>query len=152
MERSLAIREELARDIPNHYPFQNGLAISVLSLATVRAAGGRPGEALANIQRAEQIVGRFPDIEAYTLVCMARAYAQYSATARRGARDLPPTDRAECNAYADRAMATLRRAVAAGFAEVAMLRRDIDLDPLRLRRDFQELLLDLSFPADPFQP
>jgi hypothetical protein len=48
-------------------------------------------------------------------------------------------------------MATLRRAVTAGFAEVAILHRDLDLDPLRPRRDFQELLLDLAFPADPFQ-
>jgi serine/threonine-protein kinase len=151
IERSLAIREELARDFPNYYPIQNGLAISALSLSTVRAAAGLPGEALANIQRAEQIVGRFPDIESYTLVCMARAYAQYSTAARRGERHLPPADQAECKTYADRAMATLRRAVAAGYAEVASLRRDIDLDPLRPRRDFQELVMDLSFPADPFQ-
>jgi eukaryotic-like serine/threonine-protein kinase len=72
--------------------------------------------------------------------------------ARRGEKDLPPADLAECKAYADRAMAALRRAVTAGFAEVASLRRDIDLDPLRPRRDFQELLMDLSFPADPFRP
>jgi tetratricopeptide (TPR) repeat protein len=151
VERSLAIREELARDFPNSYPFQNGLAKSALSLATVRAAAGRPGEALANIRRAEQIVGRLPDIEPYTLLCMARAYAQYSAAARRGEGDLPPADQAECKAYADRAVAALRRAVTAGFADVAKLRRDTDLDPLRPRRDFQELLMDLSFPADPFR-
>jgi hypothetical protein len=30
------------------------------------------------------------------------------------------------------------------------MRRDHDLDPLRPRRDFQELLMDLTFPADPF--
>jgi serine/threonine-protein kinase len=151
IERSLAIREELARDIPNSYPLQNGLAKSALSLSTVRAAAGRRGEALANIRRAEQIVGRFPDIEPYTLLYMARAYARYSATARRGEGDLPPADQAERKAYADRAMATLRRAVTAGFADVGMLRRDTDLDPLRPRRDFQELLMDLSLPADPFQ-
>jgi hypothetical protein len=82
---------------------------------------------------------------------MARAYAQYSVAARRGEGDLPPADQAECKAYADRAVAALRRAVTAGFADVAKLRRDTDLDPLRPRRDFQELLMDLSFPADPFR-
>jgi tetratricopeptide (TPR) repeat protein/tRNA A-37 threonylcarbamoyl transferase component Bud32 len=151
VERSLAIGEELARDFPNSYSFQRGLAHSALSLSTVRAAAGRPGEALASIRRVEQIVGRFAEIEPYTLLYMARAYAQFSAAALRGEGDLPPADPAECKAYADRAMAALRRAVAAGFANVALLRRDIDLDPLRPRHDFQELMMDLSFPADPFQ-
>jgi hypothetical protein len=47
-------------------------------------------------------------------------------------------------------MAALRRAVAAGFDNVGHMRRDPDLDPLRPRRDFRELLMDLTFPADPF--
>jgi hypothetical protein len=29
--------------------------------------------------------------------------------------------------------------------------RDADLDPLRPRPDFQLLLMDLAFPADPFE-
>ncbi len=53
-------------------------------------------------------------------------------------------------AAADRAMTVLRRAVAAGFNDVAHMRFHQNLDPLRARRDFQELLLDLEFPADPF--
>ena len=32
-----------------------------------------------------------------------------------------------------------------------LIRGDVDLHPLRPRRDFQELLRDLSFPADPSQ-
>jgi serine/threonine-protein kinase len=151
IERSLAIREELARDVPNSYSYQRGLAMSALSLSKVRAAAGQPREALANIQRAEQIVGRFPDIEPYTLLYMARAYAQYSVAARRDESDVLRADLAESEAYADRAVATLRRAITAGFVDVALLCRDTDLDPLRQRRDFQELLMDLSFPADPFQ-
>jgi hypothetical protein len=125
--------------------------MSALSLSKVRAAAGQPREALANIQRAEQIVGRFSEIEPYTFLYMARAYAQYSAAARRDQRDLLGADLVESEAYADRAVATLRRAITAGFVDVALLRRDTDLDPLRPRRDFQELLMDLSFPADPFR-
>jgi hypothetical protein len=30
------------------------------------------------------------------------------------------------------------------------MRRDTDLDPLRLRPDFQLLLMDLAMPDDPF--
>jgi hypothetical protein len=47
-------------------------------------------------------------------------------------------------------MAVLRRAVAAGFKDMARMRFHWNLDPLRARRDFQELLLDLEFPANPF--
>jgi tetratricopeptide (TPR) repeat protein/tRNA A-37 threonylcarbamoyl transferase component Bud32 len=50
----------------------------------------------------------------------------------------------------DRAMDSLRCAVAAGYRNVAWMRRDPDLDPLRSRADFQLLLLDLAFPSDPF--
>jgi hypothetical protein len=56
----------------------------------------------------------------------------------------------ERDAYAVRAMATLRRAVAEGFRDLNTLRKDEDLDPLRSRPDFQALLLDLAFPDEPF--
>jgi hypothetical protein len=47
-------------------------------------------------------------------------------------------------------MEMLRRAAAAGYRDIAWMRRDPDLDPLRARADFQVFLLDLAFPADPF--
>ena len=53
-------------------------------------------------------------------------------------------------AYGDRAVAALRRALERGYRNVNLIRKDPDLDPLRSRPDFQALLLDLTFPADPF--
>jgi tetratricopeptide (TPR) repeat protein len=53
---------------------------------------------------------------------------------------------------ADRAMAALRRAVAAGWVNAEHLKHDPDLNPLRVRPDLQRLLLDLAFPANPFAP
>jgi hypothetical protein len=47
-------------------------------------------------------------------------------------------------------MDALRRAIAAGYRDVNWMRRDPDLSPLRSRPDFQVLLLDVAFPADPF--
>jgi tetratricopeptide (TPR) repeat protein len=44
---------------------------------------------------------------------------------------------------AGRAMAWLTKAVAAGFADFALLDEDADLDPLRDREDFRKLLADL---------
>jgi hypothetical protein len=45
---------------------------------------------------------------------------------------------------ADKAMSTLRRAVAAGYRNVAHMRTDTDLDALRQREDFQKLIQELE--------
>ncbi len=57
---------------------------------------------------------------------------------------------AVARAFGDRAIAALRRAVDRGYRNIDLIRTDPDLDPLRSRPDFQLLLLDLNFPADPF--
>ena len=51
---------------------------------------------------------------------------------------------------ADRAVATLRRLIAMGFANSDSLKTDPDFDALRARPEFQALLTDKAFPADPF--
>ena len=56
----------------------------------------------------------------------------------------------EVTAEPDRAMATLHRMAAAGFVQPELLRASPDLGPLRTRRDFQLLSLDLTMPAQPF--
>jgi tetratricopeptide (TPR) repeat protein len=61
--------------------------------------------------------------------------------------DQAPREQAEAAA---RAMAALRRAVDAGWDNMERMKQDPDLDPLRARPDFQGLMLDLAFPADPF--
>jgi tetratricopeptide (TPR) repeat protein len=57
----------------------------------------------------------------------------------------PSSDTAkEADAEADRAMAWLRQAVAAGYKNVAHLKKDTDLDALRDRADFRALLAKLE--------
>ena len=53
--------------------------------------------------------------------------------------------------YGDRAVDLLRRAVKGGFADVEVLQSDTDLDPLRDRPDFQELIktLEKELAAEP---
>jgi hypothetical protein len=58
---------------------------------------------------------------------------------------------AEGRAEANRAMSALRRAVAAGYRNLAHMQTDTDLDPLRSRPDFQALMMDLAMPTDPFR-
>jgi tetratricopeptide (TPR) repeat protein len=59
--------------------------------------------------------------------------------------NLPEAQRHElARRYADRAMALLGQAVQTGWKDVAVLKNDTALDPLRARQDFQELLAGLE--------
>jgi serine/threonine protein kinase/Flp pilus assembly protein TadD len=46
--------------------------------------------------------------------------------------------------YGDKAMKLLRDAVSQGYKDVAQMKKDTDLDPLRQREDFQKLLVELE--------
>jgi hypothetical protein len=108
--------------------------------ATARVATGRTPEARADLREAERILGQVAVPGQDTLVRLAGGYARVSAAVGVD----------EGRAYADRAMALLRRVVAAGGLGADDLQSDPDFVPLRARADFQELLMGLSFPADPF--
>ena len=80
----------------------------------------------------------------------------FAATAAQGDTGLPPPTRAaRAEKYAAQAVVLLKRAHAVGFFQDASAappasKSDPDLNPLRARADFQALLLDVVFPADPF--
>ena len=46
--------------------------------------------------------------------------------------------------YAEQALALLRQAVAGGYKDVARMKQDPDLEPLRAREEFRKLLVDLE--------
>ena len=57
----------------------------------------------------------------------------------------PGTDATRlANDEADRAMARLKQAVAAGYKDADHMKKDKDLDTLRDREDFKELLAELE--------
>jgi hypothetical protein len=75
-------------------------------------------------------------VDLYNLAC---GYAQLSVLLQHAAT--PPTA-AERESMADRAMDALRRSLAAGMKNFALIDRDHALDPLRERPDFRALILD----------
>src|SRR5262249_18301216 len=91
------------------------------------------------------------DPTATELYTLAFVQAQCAALVRQGRSQLTPEERIEHQSLADRAMATLRRAIEAGFSDLRQLEQDADLDPLRSRADFRTLIMDLTFPAEPFK-
>jgi hypothetical protein len=145
LERAAGIHEALARDDPGFYGVD--LVRNRLYAACQRLAAGRPEEARACLRRAEDELKRSPRVRAGMLLHdLACSHILWSAAGREGA--IGPAER---EARTRRAIAVLRRAVLAGHADLRQVRRDPVLDPLRRRRDFEEMILDLAFPADPFR-
>jgi serine/threonine-protein kinase len=145
LERAAEFHEALARDDPGYYGID--LVRNRLYAAGQRLAAGRPEEARACLRRAEDELKRSHRVPAENLLHdLACSHILWSAAGREGA--IVPAER---EARTRRAIAVLRRAVMAGHADLMQVRRDPVLDPLRRRRDFEEMILDLSFPTDPFR-
>ena len=87
----------------------------------------------------EKAHGADDGVGLYNAACMRAVTA---ATIR--ATDATGAAVKEADAEADRAMAWLKQAVAAGWNHVAYLKQDTDLDSLREREDFKSLVRDLE--------
>jgi hypothetical protein len=97
---------------------------------------GRISEAVASFRRAVAVIERLPSIRGVYLFDLACWQALLGGAT--GSRT-----------ESDRAMDTLRRAVVQSH-NLARMRIDTDLDPLRDRDDFRLLMMDLAMPPDPF--
>ena len=149
-QRAAAIRADLTRDYPTFTVYRSDLATSLANLGSVQNRLGRPAEALESFRQATAILEKLPSPGAtdhYNLACV---YSLCSSVVGADPSNLSDSERSDRRWYADRAVVELRRAIALGYRELAWIRRDVDLDPLRSRDDFQSLLLDLAFPADSF--
>jgi hypothetical protein len=105
--------------------------------ARAQAAANQRAGALRSLQAARAILEKLPERgpnDHYSLACIL---AQASALAG-------PDQPAQVKVDADQAVAALRQAVAAGYKNLKQLANDKDLDPLRPRKDFQELLAGLQ--------
>jgi serine/threonine-protein kinase len=126
------------------------LASSQLDLAQALLDLGERAEASSAFREARATLDRYASLstpsnwDPFTIAC---GYALLSAQA--GKSD-PVVSAEEGQADAERAMNELRRAMNRGGLNGARLRTAPDLDSLRSRADFQWLLLDLAFPAQPF--
>jgi serine/threonine-protein kinase len=148
-ERARAILQKLADANPTLILFQSRLAMSHAYVGLARQRAGRPSEAAGEFRRAIAIMERLSDLQPdgynlYNLACFRSLLSGIGA--QPGSRLTP----AEVDRLGEQAVETLRRAVAAGLRDVAFMRRDTDLDPLRSRPDFQLLLMDLAFPEEPY--
>ncbi len=151
-ERAIAIVDVLTKANPTVTANQANSPQAIMlqglrGLGATQLAGGRLKEAIATWRRAVRIGETIRQGHAEGVYFVASCHAQLGGVAGRPGSGMTDEDgRAELDA----AIIALRQAVAAGYVPVGWMRRDRDLAPLRSRPDFQALLLDLAFPADPF--
>jgi serine/threonine-protein kinase len=147
-ERALAI---LARLIDAQPALADGLQIYLTfgwkGLGATQQAAGQPAAAVASWRRAVATDERARSARGETLYILAGCHARLGGIAAAAGSGLPASEGA---VELDRAMTLLRRAAEGGFHPVAWMNRDPDLDPLRGRPDFQAMMADLAFPAQPF--
>jgi serine/threonine protein kinase len=123
--------QQLIADFPTVPQYRYELAISHVELGDHAAAAEAAAQLIqAAVDPAGDICGAACILA--RCVSLAEGDTRLSAAERK--------ERAE--AYADRAMATLRQAVQNGYKDVDHMRTDKDLDPLRARPDFQKLLTE----------
>ncbi|QEH31887.1 Serine/threonine-protein kinase PknD [Aquisphaera giovannonii] len=149
--------EGLLREHPGDTDYRESLSQAWNVTGRLAARPGAPHrrEALAAFDHAAALVddppGQFPTHH-YNAACnLALGLRLVAADPAHPT----PAERLEIESRAARAVASLRRAVAAGFTNVDAYLRDDDLDPLRPRADFRDLiarLLTPGFPANPFVP
>jgi serine/threonine-protein kinase len=138
------IIRRLAVEQPSVAGFQRLLAANCLHLGRMPADVMPTSDALDNLRGAEGILMAFPDPtpgDRYNLAC---ARALIFPLIGRGQRELTAAQQAERSGYEASAMKTLREAIAAGFHDIENMSTDGDLEALRARGDFQELLRGLK--------
>jgi tetratricopeptide (TPR) repeat protein len=135
---------ELLSALHTDYPAQTAvlvpLSASELALACLHAASGARDEAEAMLVSARTHLGaqRPSAEERYTLAGIEAA----------GGALASPEDR---TVHDERSLAHLRAAIRAGYRDERQARDDPALASLRECAEFEALLLDMTFPADPFR-
>jgi tetratricopeptide (TPR) repeat protein len=144
---SIELFEALVREVPSSSEYRYFLGCGYGTAGKVQVKAGYYGEGLAMLRKGIAALETFDD--AYSLYNLACFFALAS-TVADPVEGTGATERQRLDA--DRAMATIRRAIAMGWAESNVLKNEPDFDSLRTREDFPALLLDMAFPGKPFAP
>ena len=145
--RALAIEQKMADANPGAAQFKRDLAHGHATIGRLLSETGKTGEAAYTFRRAvdldERLSGHSP-VDWYNVACY------HALLAGIAGKDGSGLTKDEGRVEARKALITLRRAIAAGFHTISLMRTDADLDSLRHRLEFKLLMMDAAFPAKPF--
>jgi serine/threonine-protein kinase len=133
-----------AKALPDIPPTHFNYSSIYRGLGRLQRQEGQFRAALETLQEAVRIGTTSPGEKPFSTYELACAQALCAAVAGEGRPDPPAEILAQRRRLADQAMDSLRQAVAGGWQNVAWMRIDPDLDPLRSRDDFKKLLDDLG--------
>jgi serine/threonine-protein kinase len=148
-ERARALREALVLANPSLAAYRSDLAVTLGVIGTVKQAAGQFTAAGNAFRQAIGILDNLPapgPDDYYNLACYHARLAGLAGASGSGIAAYG------AGTEADRAIEYLRRAAATGFRMLSLMATDRDLDPIRSRPDFQILMMDLTFPQEPFVP
>jgi eukaryotic-like serine/threonine-protein kinase len=148
--RAMETFERLMGDHPEVVSLQTQLATSLGQLGSMHQELGHRDDARRALERSCSVLEHHPQPEPVDLYNLACSRARLAGLATAEATDGLSDGRDRGRREAEAAVASLRRAVVAGYKNLPDMIRDPDLDPLRSRSDFQLLMMDLAMPADPF--
>jgi serine/threonine-protein kinase len=146
-DEGIVISERLVEEDPTDSMRRRYLAQQLRRRAMSRRDLGDLAGAGAELRRALQGFDSLPS--RHGEACFETACC-HAALAGMAGRSGSGTSAAHASSEADAAMAMLREAVETGFRNAFAFRIEDALDPLRGRTDFQLLMMDLSFPSEPF--
>jgi tetratricopeptide (TPR) repeat protein len=146
-DRAIAIREDLVKGDPKNHDYARGLALTLLRSGSERAASGDVVGATRELRRSTALYDSHPTLEPAAAIGRACCQAALTGMAAKQGSGIPA---AEGASQAEAAIAILQQAVAGGYRDPGLLRLEPGLDPLRSRDDFRLMMMDQTFPAEPF--
>jgi serine/threonine-protein kinase len=133
LERAVKAWRGLVAAAPDDADYRLGYALALANCgdhaAAAREADDLAGRAAGNV------------VKLYNMACL---YARCAVAAEKDSTLDEPSRKERARDLADRAVQTLRNAMAGGFANLGTMRTDSDLDPIRERDDFKALLAELE--------
>ena len=147
-QKAQTLLERLISLHPEDVASRIELAKSQNNLGRLLQQTGEPVEALRSFQRAVDLYESVPELDprnSYNLACNI-ALSIPLIGVKNGSTDtidsskLSKDDQLRRERYGDRAVDVLRRAMTGGFLNLDILQSDTDLDPIRDRPDFQDLI------------
>jgi eukaryotic-like serine/threonine-protein kinase len=151
VERGKEMRERLLTGQPLNIDPRADLARSWYHLARIHVLSGAAAEAITSIRKAEELYAGIPPKgpeDIYFRACMKALHGGLLG-ANKAERELSASERAERQRLADEAIALLKKAAAAGYANPSRFKNDSPLESLRSRPDFQDLLRSLDRRPEP---
>src|SRR5262249_31800204 len=137
----------LARD-PKKFQYRRWLSLHYHNLCKSLRALGRKDDAVAVARTLFELLKQSPPEHRDQSMYYDQGcdMAQIVPLVGRGKKEeeLTAAERAERKQYADQAVEALRLALADGFCDLQLFRTDEDLDPLRGREDFRQLMAELE--------